>query len=149
MERPGLLESAQGGTLFLDEIGYMTPALQARMLRFLQDKRAPRLGETRPRSLDVRLIAATAKPDLSGNGPGALRNDLFYRFSEFEVRLPPLRERGRDVLLIAAAVIDRNRRRFGQPRLRLSSRAEKALLAYGWPGNVRELESRLSRAVVA
>lgn len=145
----GLLESAQGGTLFLDEIGDMTPTLQARLLRFLQDKRAPRLGEARPRGLDVRLIAATAKTTLSGNGPGALRNDLYYRLSEFEVRLPPLRERGRDVLLIAAAILDRNRRRFGQPRLRMSSRAEKALLAYGWPGNVRELESRLNRAVVA
>ncbi len=149
IERAGLLESAQGGTLFLDEIGDMTPALQARLLRFLQDKRAPRLGETRPRGLDVRLIAATAKAGLSGNGHGALRNDLYYRLSEFEVRLPPLRERGRDVLLIAGSILDRNRRRFGQPRLRMSSRAEKALLAYGWPGNVRELESRLNRAAVA
>lgn len=149
IEKPGLLESAQGGTLFLDEIGDLTPALQSRLLRFLQEKRAPRVGEIRPRGLDVRLIAATAKPGLSGNGPGALRNDLFYRLSEFEVRLPPLRERGRDVLLLAAAIIERNRRSFGLPRLRMSSRAEKALLAYGWPGNVRELENRLNRAVMA
>jgi two-component system NtrC family response regulator len=147
-DKPGLIEAAHRGTLFLDEIGDMPQPLQVKLLRFLQDQRLQRLGETRGRALDVRIIAATNKSNISGSDGSALRSDLYYRLSEFEVALPPLRDRGRDVILLSHAILERNRQRFGQPRLRLSSRAEKAILAYGWPGNVRELENRLNRASI-
>jgi two-component system NtrC family response regulator len=147
-DKTGLIESAHKGTLFLDEIGDMPPALQVKLLRFLQDQRLQRLGETRGRTLDVRILAATHRPTLAGVEGSTLRTDLYYRLSEFEIRVPALRERGRDALLLAEAILERNRVRFGRPRLRLSSRAEKAILAYGWPGNVRELENRLNRAAI-
>ncbi|HKP94176.1 MAG TPA: sigma-54 dependent transcriptional regulator [Fibrobacteria bacterium] len=147
-DKVGLIESAHRGTLFLDEIGDMPLGLQVKLLRFLQDQRLQRVGDTRTRPLDVRIIAATNKANLSGLDDSALRTDLYYRLSEFEIKLPPLRERGRDSLLIAAGILERNRMRFGQPRLRMSSRAEKAVLSYGWPGNVRELENRLNRASI-
>jgi two-component system NtrC family response regulator len=147
-DKTGLIESAHKGTLFLDEIGDMPLSLQVKLLRFLQDQRLQRLGDTRARPLDVRIIAATNKANLSGMDDAALRTDLYYRLSEFEIKLPPLRDRGRDSMLIAAGILERNRIRFGQPRLRLSSRAEKAILSYGWPGNVRELENRLNRASI-
>jgi two-component system NtrC family response regulator len=146
-DKAGLLETAHRGTVFFDEIGDMPPALQVKLLRFLQDKRLQRIGEGKSRVLDVRVVAATNRPILTGSD-GALRSDLYYRLSEFEVRVPPLRERGRDVLILAEAILEKNRARFGRPRLRLSSRAEKALLAHGWPGNVRELENRLNRASI-
>jgi two-component system NtrC family response regulator len=147
-DKVGLIESAHRGTLFLDEIGDMPLGLQVKLLRFLQDQRLQRLGDTRSRPVDVRIIAATNKANLSGLDDSALRTDLYYRLSEFEIKLPPLRERGRDSLLLSADILERNRARFGQPRLRMSSRAEKAVLSYGWPGNVRELENRLNRASI-
>ncbi|GEM_PF-1286246 len=147
-DKAGLIESAHKGTLFLDEIGDMPQTLQVKLLRFLQDQRVQRLGETRGRTLEVRIIAATNKANLAGDEDSALRSDLYYRLSEFEVKMPPLRDRGRDAVLLSAAILERNRIRFGQPRLRLSSRAEKAILSYGWPGNVRELENRLNRASI-
>jgi two-component system NtrC family response regulator len=146
-DKPGLIESAHRGTLFLDEIGDMAPGLQVKLLRFLQDQRVQRVGDTRAHPVDVRIIAATNKNSHNGSEP-SLRTDLYYRLSQCEVDLPPLRERGRDALVIAHGVVDSNRARFHQPRLRLSSRAEKAILAYGWPGNVRELENRLNRAAI-
>lgn len=145
-DKIGLIESANRGTLFLDEIGDMPQTLQVKLLRFLQDQRLQRVGDTRFRGMDVRIIAATHKTGISGSEESPMRSDLYYRLSEFEIRLPPLRDRGRDSLLMAAGILTRNRRRFAQPRLRLSSRAEKAILTYGWPGNVRELENRLNRA---
>src|SRR5690606_8834113 len=147
-DKMGLIESANRGTLFLDEIGDMPQTLQVKLLRFLQDQRLQRIGDTRFRGMDVRIIAATNQAEVSGTGESSIRSDLYYRLSGFEIKLPPLRARGRDSLLQAAAIVARNRIRFAQPRLRLSSRAEKAILAYGWPGNVRELENRLNRASV-
>ena len=147
-DKPGLIESAHKGTLFFDEIGDLPPALQAKLLRFLQDGRAQRVGENRIRNLDVRVIAATSRAVLTGEA-GALRSDLYYRLGEFEIRVPALRERGRDALLLAEGILERNRARFGRPRLRLSSRGEKAILAHGWPGNVRELENRLNKASIS
>lgn len=147
-DKPGLLESAHKGTLFIDEIGILPFALQAKLLRFLQDKRLQRVGDNRSRILDVRVIAATSRAVLTGEA-GALRSDLYYRLGEFEIRVPPLRERGRDALLLAESILERNRSRFGRPRLRLSSRGEKAILAHGWPGNARELENRLNKASVS
>lgn len=145
--RPGLIEAAEGGTLFLDSVEAMPAAAQARMLRFLHDRSLPASGPRpaeRPRMLDVRVVAAATR-QADGTVPAS---DLIRRLGEFEIALPPLRERGRDALLIATALVERNRQRFSQPRLRLSSRAEKSILSYGWPGNVRELENRVNRASV-
>ena len=147
-DKTGLIESAHKGTLFLDEIGDMPMVLQAKLLRFLQDQILQRVGETVSRTLDVRIIAATNKTNLSENGNTAMRTDLYYRLSEFEIHLPPLRDRKDDIPLIAEAIIEANRRKFDRPRLRLGKRAGQMLLNYGWPGNVRELENKLNRATI-
>lgn len=147
-DKQGLIESADGGTLFLDEIGDMPRNLQVKLLRFLEDKVVQRLGATSSRTVDARVIAATNKQMLADDATGALRNDLYYRLSEFEINLPPLRERGNDVLLIADHCIERNRRRFNQPMLKLSTRAQQAIVAFSWPGNIRELENKLNRAAI-
>ena len=147
-DKMGLIESAHKGTLFLDEIGDMPMALQVKLLRFLQDQKLQRVGETTARSLNVRIIAATNKTNLSDKDNTAMRTDLYYRLSEFEITLPPLRDRKDDIPLIAANIIEHNRTKFNQPRLKLSKRAEQMLLNYSWPGNVRELENKLNRASI-
>jgi two-component system NtrC family response regulator len=147
-DKMGLIESAHKGTLFLDEIGDMPMALQVKLLRFLQDQKLQRVGETNFRSLDVRIIAATNKTNLSDKDNTAMRTDLYYRLSEFEIDLPPLRDRKDDIPLIAGSIIEGNRSKFGQPRLKLSKRAEQMLMNYSWPGNVRELENKLNRASI-
>ncbi len=144
----GLIESAHKGTLFLDEIGDMPMPLQVKLLRFLQDQKLQRVGETTFRSLDVRIIAATNKTNLADKDNSAMRTDLYYRLSEFEITLPPLRDRLDDIPLIAAHIIDQNRIKFNQPRLKLSTRADQILLNYSWPGNIRELENKLNRASI-
>jgi two-component system NtrC family response regulator len=147
-DKMGLIESAHKGTLFLDEIGDMPMALQVKLLRFLQDQKLQRVGETSFRSLNVRIIAATNKTNLAEKDNPAMRTDLYYRLSEFEIHLPPLRDRKDDIPLIAAAIIEANRAKFAQPRLKLSKRAEQMLMNYSWPGNVRELENKLNRASI-
>lgn len=148
-DKAGLLELADGGTLLLDEIGEMPKHLQVKLLRFLEDQKVQRLGDTQLRNVDVRIIAATNYKQIDDNGSQrGLRSDLYYRLSEFQIDLPPLRERDRDVLLIAQSIIDRLRTRFALQKLSLSPRAEQALLHYSWPGNVRELENKLSRAAI-
>jgi two-component system NtrC family response regulator len=147
-DKMGLIESAHKGTLFLDEIGDMPMPLQVKLLRFLQDQKLQRVGETTFRSLNVRIIAATNKTNLAEKDNTAMRTDLYYRLSEFEINLPPLRDRKDDIPLIAAAIIEANRVKFGQPRLKLSKRAEQMLQNYSWPGNVRELENKLNRASI-
>jgi two-component system NtrC family response regulator len=147
-DKTGLIESAAGGTLFLDEIGDMPMQLQVKLLRFLEDQQLQRVGETRLRSVDVRVVAATNKKVKPRESSDTMRSDLYYRLSEFEIELPPLRERGRDVLLIAQALIERNRVKFRQPKLSVSPRAEEVLQRYPWPGNVRELENKLNRAAI-
>ncbi len=147
-DKMGLIESAHKGTLFLDEIGDMPMALQVKLLRFLQDQKLQRVGETVFRSLDVRILAATNKSNLSEKDNPVMRTDLYYRLSEFEIDLPPLRDRKDDLPLIAANIIERNRAKFGQPKLKLSKRAEALLRNYSWPGNVRELENKLNRASI-
>ncbi|MDQ3000762.1 MAG: sigma-54 dependent transcriptional regulator [Fibrobacterota bacterium] len=147
-DKLGLIESAHKGTLFLDEIGDMPMPLQVKLLRFLQDQKLQRVGETGFRSLNVRIIAATNKTNLAEKDNSAMRTDLYYRLSEFEIHLPPLRDRKDDIPLIAAAIIENNRTKFGHPRLKLSKRAEQMLQNYSWPGNVRELENKLNRASI-
>lgn len=147
MDKEGLIESAEGGTLLLDEIGEMPKNLQVKLLRFLEDQLVTRVGGTTAKKTNVRIIAATNRSNLADQD-SVLRNDLYYRLSEFQIDLPPLRDRGEDTILIARSVIEKNRVKFNRNRLKLSPRAEKSLLAYSWPGNVRELENKLSRASI-
>jgi two-component system NtrC family response regulator len=146
-DKQGLIESADGGTLLLDEVGEMPKNLQVKLLRFLEDQNVQRVGDTELRKVDVRIIAATNRKNLDQEG-SSLRNDLYYRLSEFQIDLPALRQREQDILLIAKALIEKNKKKFGSILLKLSSRAETSLLNYSWPGNVRELENKLSRASI-
>lgn len=147
-DRPGRFESASGGTLFLDEIGELPLSIQAKLLRALQNGEIQRLGADRPRHVDVRLIAATNRNLGEEVREGRFRADLYHRLSVYPVHIPPLRERGRDVLLLAGHFLEQNRTRLGLRCLRLSAEAEHTLLNYGWPGNVRELEHVISRAAL-
>ncbi|MGE0796748.1 MAG: nitric oxide reductase transcriptional regulator NorR [Lautropia sp.] len=145
-DRPGRFETAHGGTLFLDEVGELPLAIQAKLLRALQNGEIQRLGADRPRQVDVRVIAATNRSLHELVREGAFRADLYHRLSVYPIPIPPLREREGDVLLIAGRFLELNRARLGLRSLRLSADAEAALLRYPWPGNVRELEHVISRA---
>ncbi|MWV16990.1 nitric oxide reductase transcriptional regulator NorR [Pseudomonas sp. L-22-4S-12] len=147
-DRPGRFEAANGGTLFLDEIGELPLSIQAKLLRALQNGEIQRLGADQPRHVDVRVIAATNRRLWEEVREGRFRADLYHRLSVYPVHIPPLRERGRDVLVLAGHFLELNRARLGLRCLRLSSDAERALLAYTWPGNVRELEHVISRAAL-
>ncbi len=144
-DRPGLLELAHGGTLFLDEVGDMPPALQARLLRALQEKQIRRIGGDRTIAVDVRVLAATHKDLRAMVQAGSFREDLFFRLAAVELRVPPLRERQGDLELLASHFLQRLNQKHGRQR-RLSPKALAALRAHAWPGNVRELEHVLARA---
>jgi len=141
--REGLVAAADGGTLFLDEIGDATPAFQVRLLRLLAEGRYRRLGEARERGADVRIVAATHRDLARDVAERRFRDDLWYRLAAIEATLPPLRARGRDVLVLARAALART-----APGARLDAGARRALLRHGWPGNVRELESAVARAAL-
>ncbi|MFP2928138.1 sigma 54-interacting transcriptional regulator [Pyxidicoccus sp. 3LG] len=143
-DRPGLVEAADGGTLFLDEIGDMPFALQSRLLRVVQEREVTRLGESRPRKVDMRVISATHRPLKALVAQGSFREDLLYRLDEVRVDVPPLRERGDDVLLIAHHVLKQEGRRAQG----FTQKATEALRGHPFPGNVRELVSRVRRAAI-
>ena len=147
-DRPGRFEAAEGGTLFLDEVGELPLSVQAKLLRTLQNGEIQRLGADRPRSVDVRVVAATNRNLREQVASGAFRADLYHRLSVYPVPIPPLRERGNDVLLLAGRLLELNRARLGLRSLRLSPEAQAALRRYPWPGNVRELEHVISRAAL-
>lgn len=147
-ERPGRFEAADGGTLFLDEVGELPLTVQAKLLRALQNGEIQRLGADRPRHVDVRVIAATNRDLRERVRDGAFRADLYHRLSVYPVPIPPLRERGNDILVLAGRFLEHNRARLGLRSLRLSPDAERALRSYPWPGNVRELEHVISRAAL-
>ena len=147
-DRPGRIEAAEGGTLFLDEVGELPLAVQAKLLRTLQNGEIQRLGADRPRRVDVRVLAATNRPLREQVASGAFRADLYHRLSVYPVPIPPLRERGADTLLLAGRFLELNRARLGLRSLRLSAAAQAALQRYPWPGNVRELEHVISRAAL-
>ena len=147
-DRMGLFEAARGGTLLLDEVGDMPPDLQVRMLRVLQEREIRRVGENRARSIDVRVIAATHRDLAQEVGAGRFRMDLLYRLRVLELRVPPLRERRDDILLLARTFLEAKATRMGRPVPRLLPDAADALLGYTWPGNVRELENVVERALV-
>ena len=147
-DRPGRFEAANGGTLFLDEVGELPLTVQAKLLRVLQNGEIQRLGSDKPRHVDVRIVAATNRVLRDGVRDGHFRADLYHRLSVYPVHIPPLRERDNDVLLLAGHFLELNRARLGLRGIRLSTSAERALLAYSWPGNVRELEHVISRAAL-
>ncbi|MFO7188569.1 MAG: nitric oxide reductase transcriptional regulator NorR [Pseudomonadota bacterium] len=147
-DRPGRFEAANGGTLFLDEVGELPLTVQAKLLRVLQNGEIQRLGADSPRRVDVRIIAATNRQLKDSVRDGHFRADLYHRLSVYPVHIPPLRERGSDVLVLAGHFLELNRARLGLRSLRLSPAAEQALCAYHWPGNVRELEHVISRAAL-
>ncbi len=146
-DRPGLFEAANGGTLLLDEIGEVTPAMQVKLLRTLQEREVRRVGENRNRQVDVRVLAATNRDLLAEVNAGRFRQDLYYRLRVVELRVPPLRERREDILRLARTFLEAAARRMGHKVTGLTPRAANQLLRYGWPGNVRELENALERAV--
>lgn len=143
-DRAGLVEAADGGTLFLDEIGDMPFTLQSRLLRVVQEREVTRLGESRPRKVDMRVISATHQPLKERVAQGTFREDLLYRLDEVRVDVPPLRERGDDVLLIAHHVLKQEGRRARG----FTQKATEALRGHPFPGNVRELVSRVRRAAI-
>ncbi len=147
-DQPGRVEAAHGGTLFLDEIGEISPALQAKLLRFLQDKEFERVGEGRTRRVDVRVVAATNRDLDADVRSGRFREDLLYRLNVIEVVVPPLRERAEDILPLARRFLGFYARSSGRAHASLSPAAEQLLLHYAWPGNVRELRNAVERALI-
>lgn len=145
-ERRGKFELADGGSLFLDEVGELPLAVQAKLLRVLQSGQLQRVGSDREHRVDVRLIAATNRDLAEEVRAGRFRADLYHRLSVYPLRVPPLRERSRDILLLAGYFLEENRPRLGLRSLRLDHEAQAALLDYRWPGNVRELEHLVGRA---
>ncbi len=147
-DRAGRFEAAEGGTLFLDEVGELPMPIQAKLLRALQNGEIQRLGEDQPRKVQVRIVAATNRNLQMSVREGAFRADLYHRLSVYPVPIPPLRERGQDILMLAGHFLELNRARMGLRSVRLSAEAEYVLMQYAWPGNVRELEHVISRAII-
>jgi NtrC-family two-component system response regulator AlgB len=147
-DQPGRVEIAEGGTLFLDEIGDISPSLQAKLLRFLQDRAFERIGEQETRHADVRIIAATNRNLEEAVAAGKFREDLLYRLNVLELALAPLRERAEDILPLARRFLAFFGRNAGRHDLDFSRAAEEAMQAYSWPGNVRELRNAVERAVI-
>jgi transcriptional regulator with PAS, ATPase and Fis domain len=145
-DRRGLLEEASGGTIFLDEIGDLGAALQAKLLRALQEREIRRVGENRARPVDLRVVSATSRDLAKEVEGGRFREDLYYRLHVGIIHLPALRERGRDALLLARHFLDRYAKEFGRGSLRFTPEAQSALLTHGWPGNVRELQNAVCQA---
>ncbi|MCR8923429.1 nitric oxide reductase transcriptional regulator NorR [Dasania sp. GY-MA-18] len=146
--RAGKFELANGGTLFLDEVGEIPIAAQAKLLRALQSGEIQRIGNDQALSVDVRIIAATNRQLPQEVSAGRFRADLYHRLSVYPIHVPPLRERKRDVLLLAGFFIEQQRRRLGLPAVRLDPHSQTQLLHYHWPGNIRELEHSISRAIL-
>ncbi len=144
----GKVEEADGGTLFLDEIADLTADAQSRLLRFLNDRSYERLGESRERKVDVRIVAATNRPLEEAVKAGLFREDLFFRLNVIALTIPPLRERTEDILPLAVHYLRFFGRRQGRHDLSFSPRAEQLISAYTWPGNLRELRNAVERAVI-
>ena len=146
--KPGQIEVAAGGVLFLDEVAEMSPSAQAKFLRVLQEREFQRLGSTRPLKANVRVIAATNRDLKKAMERGDFREDLFYRLQVFDIKLPPLRERPRDILPLSEVFLQEIGQLFGRPPAGLTRDAKDALLRYHWPGNVRQLRNALERAAI-
>jgi PAS domain S-box-containing protein len=147
-DKPGRFELADGGTLFLDEIGDVPLAMQAKLLRVLQEKELERVGDTRTRKVNVRIIAATNRDLKKEVDAGRFREDLFYRLSVFPIEVPPLRQRRDDIPLLVKHFLGQSAGRMNRPTTRISEAALSRLTAHDWPGNVRELQNMVERAVI-
>jgi two-component system NtrC family response regulator len=148
MQRLGRIESASGGTLFLDEIGELSPSLQVKLLRFLQEQVIQRVGGRQDIEVDTRVVAATNADLKSMMTAGTFREDLYFRLAVVVVRMPPLRERSGDVPLLAKAFLDKYRVEYRKDINGYSARSLQAMESFDWPGNVREMENRVKRAVI-
>jgi transcriptional regulator with GAF, ATPase, and Fis domain len=146
--RAGKIEQAAEGVLFLDEVAEMSPAVQAKFLRVLQEREFQRLGGSRVQKADVRIIAATNRDLSAALARGDFREDLYYRLVVFEIALPPLRERREDILPLAEAFVEEIGQTVGRPCAGISKQARDVLLGYSWPGNVRELRNAIERAII-
>jgi len=147
-QRKGRFELAHKGTLFLDEIGELSPQIQVKLLRVLQEREIERVGGDHPIKVDVRLIAATNRKLEQEVKEGTFREDLYYRLNVFPIHVPPLRERKSDIVLLADYFVEKYAEKNGKPIKRISSPALDLLTSYHWPGNVRELENCVERAVI-
>jgi two-component system response regulator HydG len=146
-DRPGLFEAADGGTLLLDEVGEVSPGMQVKLLRAIQEREVRRVGENRTRRVDVRILAATNRDLAHGVAGGAFRQDLYYRLKVVELRVPALRERPEDLLPLARVLLSSAALRMKRPAPGLSREAAEQLARFPWPGNVRELENAMERSV--
>lgn len=146
--KPGLIEAADGGTLFLDEIGELSPDIQSKLLKAIERRQIRRLGSLRERKVNVRIIAATNRDLEAAVRAGTFRQDLYYRLKVLIVELPPLRERGDDVVLLANHFLERLTHKYSLPARRFTESALQALKKYRWPGNVRELAHVVERALL-
>jgi two-component system response regulator HydG len=147
-QKPGRFELASGGTLFLDEVGELSPGVQAKLLRVLQEREFQRVGGTATLRADVRLIAATNRDLTREVAGGRFRDDLYYRLNVFAIHLPALRDRGDDILLLADQFVSDLGARMAKGDVGLSRDAREALLRHTWPGNIRELQNAVERALI-
>src|SRR6266516_4875388 len=148
VQRKGLLETASAGTLFLDEIGELPPAIQVKLLRFLQEQRLQRVGGRQEIQIDTRLVTATNADLKQMIDSGKFREDLYFRLAVVTIRLLPLRERGEDIVFLARDFLQRYANQNGRAKLVLAPDALRAMTRYSWPGNVRELQNRVKRGVI-
>jgi transcriptional regulator with GAF, ATPase, and Fis domain len=146
--KTGVLEIADGGTLFLDEVAEMSPSMQVKLLRVIQEGTFSRVGSASPMQVDIRAIAATNKDLFQQVQQGSFREDLYYRLNVVHIHIPPLRERREDILVLAQHFLDKYKAIRGNPNLKFSKDALQVLETYHWPGNVRELQNAIERAVV-
>ena len=146
--KPGLVEAADGGTLFLDEIGEVEPALQAKLLKLLEDKTVRRLGSIRERTVDTRIVAATNRNLEDMVAKGEFRSDLFFRLGVIRLSVAPLRARGSDVTILAEHFLNHHKQRYRKPGLHFTAEARAALLRHDWPGNVRQLRNAIEQVVL-
>jgi two-component system NtrC family response regulator len=147
-DKQGKFEAAERGTIFLDEVGDLPLLLQVKILRVLQEREIDKIGESRPRKIDVRVIAATNRDLEKMAADGAFREDLYYRLAVVSIRVPPLRERLDDIPFLVDHFLEKHSSRMGRPRPRIENSVYSALNLYAWPGNIRELENIIERAVV-
>ena len=146
--KAGRIEEADGGTLFLDEIGNLTPAMQQKLLTVIEKREVSRIGSTKVKKIDIRIVAATNANLRTRVAEGTFREDLLYRLNTIELHLPPLRERGSDIILLAKHFLKKYAQKYGSKVNGLSANEEQRLLSYPFPGNVRELQHSIERLVI-